>query len=49
MQEQAAEQQRILNMGIESRTLIKTQVAATEACKHEILLSTLPDGIEAFD
>jgi hypothetical protein len=36
-------------MGVEDRTLIETQVAAAEACKQEILLSPLPDGIEALE
>jgi hypothetical protein len=31
--EQAAERWRILNMGVENRTLVETQVAAAEAHK----------------
>jgi hypothetical protein len=47
--EQAAEQWRILDTGVENRTLVETQVAAAEACKQEILQSPLPNGIEALE
>jgi hypothetical protein len=47
-QEQAAERRRTLNTGIENRTLIEAQVAAVEARKQELLLSPLPEGIEAL-
>jgi hypothetical protein len=43
------EQRRTLNTGIGDRTLVETQVAAAEARKQEILLSPLPDGIEALE
>jgi hypothetical protein len=36
-------------MGVENRTLIETQVVAAEACKQEILLSPLLNGIEALE
>jgi hypothetical protein len=43
------ERQRTLDTGIENRTLVETQVAATEAHKQEILQSPFPNGIEDLE